>query len=80
MYSNREQGSIVNRHLAGFKVINRDIDPSGILYWNNKWYTVGFCHFRNEIRSFRVERILLLKRIQMMFKRPEAFFARGFFL
>ena len=118
MYSNREQESILSRHLTGFDVINRDIDPSvkttleeleravaneysveieyrtsheeqprsrvidpyGILYWNNKWYTVGFCHLRNEIRSFRAERILQIKRTQMMFKRPEAFSARKFFL
>ncbi|ERI91029.1 HTH domain protein [Clostridiales bacterium oral taxon 876 str. F0540] len=118
MYSNLEQESILNRHLAGFEVINRGIEPSvkltleeleravaneysieieyrtsheeqprsrvidpyGMLYWNNKWYTVGFCHLRNEIRSFRAERILQIKRTQMMFKRPEAFSARKYFL
>jgi predicted DNA-binding transcriptional regulator YafY len=118
MYSNREQESILNRHLAGFEVINRNIapsvkttleeleravaneysveieyrtsheeqprsrviDPYGILYWNNKWYMVGFCHLRNQIRSFRAERILQIKRTQMIFKRPEAFSARKFFL
>ncbi len=102
MYSNREQESILNRHLAGFEVINRDIapsvkltleelelaianeysveieyrtsreeqprsrviDPYGMLYWNNKWYTVGFCHLRNEIRSFRAERIFRIQRTQ----------------
>ncbi|WP_088225559.1 YafY family protein [Desulfosporosinus sp. FKB] len=118
MYSNREQESILNRHLAGFEVLNRDIapsvkltleeleravadeysveieyrtshdeqprtrviDPYGMLYWNNKWYTVGFCHLRNEIRSFRAERIFRIQRTQMMFKRPEAFSARRFFI
>lgn len=118
MYSNREQESILNRHLAGFEVLNRDIapsvkltleeleravaneysveieyrtshdeqprarviDPYGMLYWNNKWYTVGFCHLRNEIRSFRAERIFRIQRTQMMFKRPEAFSARKFFI
>ncbi len=118
MYSNREQESILNRHLAGFEVINRNIapsvkttleeleravaneysveieyrtsheeqprsrviDPYGILYWNNKWYTVGFCHLRNQIRSFRAERILQIKRTQMIFKRPETFSVRKFFL
>ena len=118
MYSNREQESILNRHLAGFEVINRNItpsvkttleelersvaneysveieyrtsheeqprtrviDPYGILYWNNKWYMVGFCHLRNQIRSFRAERILQIKRTQMIFKRPAAFSARKFFL
>lgn len=118
VYSNQEQVSILNRHLAGFEVIspmgdpaiqpvlaeleqavenefsveidyrtsreeqpkNRVIDPYGMVYWSNKWYTVAFCRLRNEIRSFRVERILLIKRTQIMFKRPEAFSARKFFM
>lgn len=57
----------------------RVIDPYGMLYWNNKWYTVGFCHLRNEIRIFRAERIFRIQRTQIMFKRPEAFSARKFF-
>ncbi|WP_186423199.1 helix-turn-helix transcriptional regulator [Lacrimispora celerecrescens] len=58
----------------------RIIDPYGVIYWNNKWYTIGFCHLRNEIRSFRAERILQINRTQMTFKRPEAFSAKKFFL
>ncbi len=117
-YSNEEQERMLNRHLAGFEVISRNlapsvkgtleelesaianeyaleieyhtshdehsrirtIDPYGLLYWNNKWYTVGYCHFRNEIRSFRAERILKVKRTQLSFNRPVAFSARAFFL
>ena len=30
---------------------HRIVDPYGILYWNNKWYAIAFCHLRNEIRS-----------------------------
>lgn len=59
---------------------NRMIDPYGIVYWNNRWYTVAFCHLRNEIRSFRVDRILRIKRTQLIFKRPEAFSSREFFM
>lgn len=118
MYSNQEQESILNHHLAGFEVINRRedpivqpilaeleqavekefsveidyrtgreeqpknrlIDPYGMVYWNNKWYTVAFCHLRNEIRSFRVDRILRIKCTQLIFKRPEAFSTREFFM
>ncbi|SEU27723.1 YafY family protein [Paenibacillus sp. NFR01] len=118
MYANQEQEHLLNRHLAGFEVIHREIapsvkakleeleravagecsieieyhsshaeqaqprviDPYGMLYWNNKWYTVGFCHLRNEIRSFRVERIQQITRTPMGFKRPEAFSAKEFFL
>ncbi|MHB8985321.1 MAG: helix-turn-helix transcriptional regulator [Eubacteriales bacterium] len=118
LYSNQEQESILNRHLIGFEVINRDIapavkavleelehsvaneysveikyrskseeqsrprviDPYGIIYWNNKWYTIGFCHLRDEIRSFRVERIIQIKQTKMLFERPEAFSAKEYFL
>ncbi|SNT04997.1 Predicted DNA-binding transcriptional regulator YafY, contains an HTH and WYL domains [Anaerovirgula multivorans] len=118
LYSNQEQENILNRHLIGFEVINRDIAPAvkvvleeleqsvaneysveieyrskneeqsrqrvinpyGIIYWNNKWYTIGFCHLRDEIRSFRVERIVQIKQTKMMFERPEAFSAKAFFL
>ena len=118
MYSNQEQKSILNHHLAGFEVINRMVNPSiqpilaeleqavekefsveidyrtsreeqpknrmidpyEMVYWNNKWYTVAFCHLRNEIRSFRVDRILLIKYTQIIFKRPEAFSTREFFM
>ncbi|EHS57221.1 deor family transcriptional regulator [Paenibacillus sp. Aloe-11] len=59
---------------------NRVIDPYGMVYWNNKWYTVAFCHLRNEIRSFRADRILQIKRTPIIFKRPEAFSAREFFM
>jgi len=59
---------------------NRVIDPYGVVYWNNKWYTVAFCHLRNEVRSFRVERILQIKRTQLIFKRSEAFSTREFFM
>ncbi|MDF2545018.1 MAG: DeoR family transcriptional regulator, partial [Herbinix sp.] len=118
MYSNQEQESILNHHVAGFEVINRMvtpsiqpilaeleqavekeisveidyrtlreeqpknrmIDPYGMVYWNNKWYTIAFCHLRNEIRCFRVDRILLIKCTQIIFKRPEAFSTREFFM
>ena len=58
----------------------RVIDPYGMVYWNNKWYIVAYCHLRNDIRSFRAERILIVKRTQKTFKRPEAFSARTFFM
>lgn len=58
----------------------RVIDPYGMVYWNNKWYIVAFCHLRNEIRSFRVDRILQIKRTPILFKRSEAFSAREFFM
>ncbi|MGD7009880.1 helix-turn-helix transcriptional regulator [Metabacillus sp. 84] len=58
----------------------RIFDPYRIIYWNNKWYVIGFCHLRNEIRSFRVDRIQSLMLTENKFNRPENFSARDFFM
>ena len=58
---------------------HRVVDPYGMFYWNNKWYAIAFCHLRNEIRNFRVDRIINIISTKNTFKRPEAFSAREFF-
>ena len=58
----------------------RLVDPYRIIYWNNKWYVIGFCHLRNDIRSFRVDRIENLTLTENKFNSPENFSARDFFL
>ncbi|WP_028594805.1 helix-turn-helix transcriptional regulator [Paenibacillus assamensis] len=59
---------------------HRLVDPYGMVYWNDKWYTVAFCHLRNEIRCFRIDRIQQIKRTQHLFERPDTFSAREFFM
>ncbi|WP_255414980.1 YafY family protein [Cohnella sp. AR92] len=59
---------------------NRVIDPYGVVNWNNKWYTIAFCHLRNEIRSFQVERIPSITRTPFSFRRPNEFSACTFFM
>ncbi|WP_342598927.1 YafY family protein [Psychrobacillus sp. FSL H8-0483] len=58
----------------------RLVDPYRIIYWNNKWYVIGFCHLRNDIRSFRVDRMESLMLTENKFNRPENFSARDFFM
>src|SRR5690606_33806625 len=58
---------------------NRLIDPYRITYWNNKWYVIGFCSLRKDLRSFRVDRIESLTLTENKFNRPENFSARDFF-
>ncbi|TQR31187.1 YafY family transcriptional regulator [Lysinibacillus sphaericus] len=68
-------------HRSGEKQLNyRLVDPYRIIYWNNKWYVIGFCHLRNDIRSFRVDRIESLTLTENKFNRPENFSARDFFM
>ncbi|WP_223702175.1 helix-turn-helix transcriptional regulator [Sutcliffiella deserti] len=70
----------IRYHKSGEKQLNyRLVDPYRIIYWNNKWYVIGFCHLRNDIRSFRVDRIESLMLTENKFNRPENFSARDFF-
>lgn len=58
----------------------REIDPYGLVFWKSKWYIVAFCHLRQEIRSFRVDRIEAISLADARFTRPEGFSARQFFM
>lgn len=59
---------------------SRNINPYGIVYWNNNWYVVAFCNLRNEIRSFRVDRISNIIETPNNFNRPKEFSASEFFI
>jgi predicted DNA-binding transcriptional regulator YafY len=43
------------------KTNNRKVDPLGLVYYSNTWHLIGFCKLRNDMRDFRVDRILNLK-------------------
>ena len=58
----------------------RIVDPYGIIYWNNNWYVIAFCQLRNEIRSFRVERIISIISTEISFIRPNSFSVSDFFM
>ncbi|CAH1216246.1 hypothetical protein PAECIP111892_04276 [Paenibacillus auburnensis] len=58
----------------------RAIDPYGLVLWKGRWYLAGFCHQRQDIRSFRVDRIAGLERTGACFHRPPGFSAREFLL
>ncbi len=58
----------------------RLVDPYKIIFWNNKWYIIGFCHFREGIRSFRADRIEDLLVTENKFDCPNDFLASDSFL
>ncbi|GGO01691.1 helix-turn-helix transcriptional regulator [Saccharibacillus kuerlensis] len=58
----------------------RRIDPYGSVYWNRRWYVVAYCHWRSDIRLFRMDRISDIRRTEHLFIRPPGFSARQFLL
>src|SRR5215216_6487596 len=51
----------------------RDFDPYGLTFYQQRWYVVGYCHLRQGLRSFRLDRITRISTLNTHFKRPEGF-------
>lgn len=39
----------------------RHIEPIGVFHEHENWYTIGFCHLRQEYRQFRIDRVIDMK-------------------
>ena len=51
----------------------RDADPYAMLHYGDAWYLIGHCHLRNDIRYFRLDRMMGLSLLDKSFKRPPNF-------
>jgi predicted DNA-binding transcriptional regulator YafY len=52
---------------------SRDVDPYALVHRWGWWYVIAFCHLRQELRSFRVDRIEGLQLTSRMFQMPDDF-------
>lgn len=55
----------------------REFDPYGIVFNEGFWYTAGYCHLRQDLRTFRLDRISGLEVLEGSFERPEDFDVLG---
>ncbi|MBF3045062.1 WYL domain-containing protein, partial [Pseudomonas aeruginosa] len=51
----------------------RQLDPYGLVYRNGCWYVSGFCHLRQALRSFRLDRLDAPRMLAERFERPADF-------
>ena len=51
----------------------RDFDPYGLTYYQHRWYAVGYCHLRQDLRSFRLDRVTQISLVDADFERPLGF-------
>src|SRR5260221_5300085 len=51
----------------------REFDAYGIVFSDGYWHTAGFCHLRQDLRTFRLDRIVALEANGQSFERPEKF-------
>ena len=63
------------RYYAGSEdeASEREFDCYGLVYHSDRWYAVGYCHLRQDIRVFRLDRIGALKVGADRFARPANF-------
>lgn len=51
----------------------RTFDPYGIVFNEGYWYTAGYCHLRQDLRTFRLDRVASLELTEGTFQRPDDF-------
>lgn len=51
----------------------RTIDPYGIVFQDGWWYVSGFCHLRQDVRTFRLDRIQSTESTGIAFAYPSDF-------
>lgn len=51
----------------------RVFDPYGVVYNEGYWYTAGYCSLRQDLRTFRLDRIVALAPHEGSFTKPETF-------
>ncbi|NHZ82350.1 WYL domain-containing protein [Massilia sp. CCM 8695] len=56
----------------------REVNPYGLAFWESNWYAVGYCHLRQDRRSFRLDRIETLSVLPASFGRPVGFDALAY--
>ena len=55
------------------EVTGRRIDPYGLVYRMGYWYVPGYCHLRQDVRTFRLDRIEAVTLRDEVFVRPQSF-------
>lgn len=68
------------RYASGKSETSRLFDPYAVLFHQERWYTVGYCHLRAELRVFRLDRIQESTLTDVCFVPPANFDAFSYML
>jgi predicted DNA-binding transcriptional regulator YafY len=69
----QQQSRVLLRYQSGDRETVRSFDPYGLVYHWGRWYTVGWCHLREDVRVFRLDRVRDATPEQATFTRPQDF-------
>ncbi len=70
-----QQERVVQLYYRSFvgDLTERAFDPYGLVYRSGFWYTAGYCHLRDDLRTFRLDRIQDVELCDETFTRPPDF-------
>lgn len=51
----------------------RRVDPYGLVFYEGTWLFIGYCHLRNEVRTFALDRINSLRATNLYFESKDTF-------
>ncbi len=51
----------------------REVNPYSVVYGSGKWYVIGYCHLREGVRAFRLDRLLEAQALDQTFSPPADF-------
>lgn len=71
--SNRQSVEMVYYSAARGDVTSRRVDPYHLRFAEGAWYLIGYCHLREEARTFAIDRIVTLLPTEDEFKYPADF-------
>ncbi len=74
----RRRVAMLYRGRSQRQPIERDVDPLALVHRWGWWYAIGHCHLRDEMRSFRVDRIVELALLEQTFQLSQDFDVRDY--
>lgn len=60
------------------EITKRRVNPYGLTFRFGSWYIIGYCHLRQDVRTFGVDRIRSLRLVNDHFRYPEDFELEGY--
>ena len=77
--SSKTQVNISYNSLYKEELTKRNIEPQAIYFTNNVWIVIAFCHLRDELREFRIDRIIHLNSTLLPFEKLKNFSLQEYF-
>jgi predicted DNA-binding transcriptional regulator YafY len=68
-----EQQIEIDYQASDGKPTRRVLDCYSVVYHSGYWYAIGYCHLRQGMRTFRLDRVLRIERSSVCFQRPRNF-------